>query len=57
MGEQRDEYKVHMEHVTTKRKSFTLVNATSEPQARMRAARFHGKDKRIVSAEKTGRQF
>ena len=56
----KDEYKVNMKD-SRGRKSFTLVNATSETEARKTAARHHvGKGdnpKAIVSTEKTGRKF
>jgi hypothetical protein len=57
----KDEYKVQMQQTGGgRRKSFTLVNATNEAEARRTAEKHHAKGdnpKRILSAEKTGRSF
>lgn len=55
----RDEYKVHMKDERG-RKSFTLVNATSEDEATVAAEKHHGhgdRPKVVTSVEKTGRSF
>ena len=60
----KHEYKVHMQDQKTHRRSFTLVNAKSEGQARAEAHRHHGegnahgnRPKTITRVEKTGRTF
>jgi hypothetical protein len=62
MTSKRDEYKVSMKDARTGHKSFTLVNASSEDEARKVAEKHHGHDNShgtrpqvIVSIEKRGR--
>lgn len=55
----RDEYKVHVKDERG-RKSFTLVNAGSEDEARRVAEKHHGagdRPKVVTSVEETGRSF
>lgn len=56
---QKDEYRVNMKDPRGRR-SFTLVNASSEAEARKMAEKHHGhgdRPKTVTSVEKTGRSY